>query len=170
MDATQRTALLSSVREDIDRCEQRIQGFRQVIVHLEREMAELRRVEAYLNRGPIPQFAVETSVAEPAPLPSPAETLTPEAIITFAVDLLRRLGPNRPLRALDIARELVTHYDPEEDRRMLENRIYSFLKRRPDTFVRTERGLWTLKEFTENGPPSDLRKATYDGTCAEDEG
>ncbi len=62
--------------------------------------------------------------------------------------VLRNAGAGHPLRVPEIAESLVKTYGfrPLPDRSQ-DKKTFNAMRRRPDKFVRTGRGLWTLLEF-----------------------
>jgi hypothetical protein len=132
MDISQKLALLADVRHNISATE--------------REIAELRRIEAYLASA-VGELNGATS-ARPAGFAQPGgvapANFTAEQIRICAKRALGAAG--HPLKAIEIVRrELLPDYDPGIDNRRLENRVYSALKRQVGAFEKDETGAWSLR-------------------------
>lgn len=153
--------VLGMVRADIAEREVRVEA-------LNRELDELRTVERYLSAktSPLPTangtatIAVPTSAATTPSTADPA-TVTHQEIANAANKLLRAAGPGNWVRASEVARRLVPAYNPEDDARNFENRIFSYLSRK-DWLVKIGRGKFALKEYFDSQP--NLYQGAEDST------
>ena len=152
MDQSEKTLLLAAVRRDLSGGEAAVADLRRRLQAAEEDLMEMRRVEAYVLRRESPQGGASEPSDEKGP-----SSLDPQQIATAAKNLLYTAGPGHPKRALEIAKEIDPAYDPVADSRAFENRVFSTMKRRSDTFARTDRGLWTLCIFV-----TRPRKAGFD--------
>lgn len=46
------------------------------------------------------------------------------------------------IKAIDVAKRIVPTYNPDDDNRKFENRVYSVLKHRHEEFIRVTEGMW----------------------------
>lgn len=143
--------ILSSVRADMASAEAVVAEARQRIAEAEMQLAELRRIEAYLTKdfGHERVRAVPSSKLGPS-LAGAFHRITTDEVASRAEGFLRAQGAEKSQKALDIAQHIFPDYNPLTDGRNFENRIFSILKRRSDTFVKVARGRWTLAAFINN--------------------
>lgn len=171
MDQSHKELVLAEVRQEMEAANSLIKQYRLAIEQLENSLTKNRLIEEFLL-----QPRLSTLIAPPllhgggsdgtAAYGSGAahNELSTAAIEEYAELALRANGPGRPMRAIDIINNAIDpDYDPEEDGRALENRVFSVLKRRPEKFVKVRRGMWTLREFLAAQPGLIIDEDVEDG-------
>lgn len=139
MNQSEKDLLLEIVRRDIAEKSAEIASCREQLKSAEQELTELRHIESYLINGP-------TNLTTPRSV----ELISVMEIAKGAERILRGTGRDKPLRVMDIAKGLASDYNPKNDTRKFECRVYSILKRRRDVFANAgQRGFWTLVEFNQ---------------------